>query len=170
MNDGSGLKNKIFAILGIGIVLIIVIVVANALFLKKEDNATKLSALAAEQTEIIRVSDLGLKTAVDGDTRNFAETAKVTVLTQLNSITTYLKKKNVTLTPLILKSKLDKKTDAALLTAASANRFDEVFKEELKTELFSYAKNIKDAYNTASNPTSKQLLSDSFDSIELLLK
>lgn len=166
----SGLKTKIFAILGIGIALVVIIIVANALFFKKEDNATKLSALAAEQTEIIRVADLGLKTSTDGDTRNFGQTARLTVQSHYNSLSSYLKTKNVSLTPLILKSKLDSKTDAALTTAAAANKFDEVFKDKLKTSLTTYAGNIKESYKTASNETSKKLLSDMYDSVETLLK
>ena len=166
----SAFKTKIFAVLGLGILLIIVIVAVNALFFNKENNATKLSSLAAEQTEIIRVADLGLKTATDGDVKGFAETARLSVQSHLNLLKAYLTKNSVELTPLILKSKLNSKTDAALTSAAAANRYDEVFKETLKTELKSYAVSIQASYKTASNETSKKLLSDMYDSIETLLK
>lgn len=169
--SGSPFKSRLLAILGGGTVLIIIVIIASSLFFGgRSNNAQMLIELGAEQQEIIRVSELGLKSAVDPTTLAFAQTTKSSVQTHHVKLIGYLVSKNIKVNPAALKTKLDKTTDTELATAAATNRFDETLSTTLKDMLTSYAASIKKNFNNASNETSKKLLSESYESVEQLLK
>jgi len=168
---GNTFRSKILLLLGGATVLIIIVILFSSLFLNKgTSNVQLLVDLRAQQLEIIRVSALGLKSATDPDTLAFAETTSLSVNSQQSKLSTYMTSKGVKVTPLQLNAKLDKDTDAALISAQSSNRFNEELIKILKQNLTAYLTSLKEGYKNASNETSKQILSDSYNSTELLLK
>jgi hypothetical protein len=167
--DSKG-KRVLFAIVALVILLIVFKVGSSLLFGSKISNAQLLTTLVAQQQEINRVSDLGLRSASDPATTAYAETTKLSILTQQNKLLAYLKKKNVKITPLAMAALLNTKTDAALKTAYESNQFDAVYLTILRKELINYAASVKKDYATASNTTSKQILLDAYNSTVLLLK
>jgi hypothetical protein len=169
-NPGS-FKGRLLFVAGGGLLLIIALIMAfSLLFGSRENNSQLLTSLTAEQQEIIRVSDLGVLGATDPATKAFAETTKLSVMTQQQSLTSYLASKKVKVTTVILASKKDATTDTALTSATANNRFDDVFTEMLKARLASYATALKRSYDSSSNQASKKILADSYNSTTQLLK
>lgn len=169
-NDGS-FKSRILMLVGFAAVLIIAIVLISTLLSgSKESNTQLLTALAAEQTEIIRVADLGIKGSTNPDTLAYVQTTKSSLTAEQVRLLGYLASKNVKVTPIILSSKLNKATDKALISATASNEYDTVLITTIKESLNSYSKHLAESYKIASNPESKLLLADSFKSTANLLK
>ncbi|CAN5416444.1 hypothetical protein BH10PAT3_BH10PAT3_0340 [soil metagenome] len=169
--SSNSLRSRLLVAVGGGAVLVFIIILATSIIGGGgKNNAQLLTGLVAEQQEIIRVSDIGIKSSADPDIQSFAETTKLSITTQQNKLITYLSSKNVALTPLMIAADADKTTDAAMDTAIKSNQFDAVFKDTLQKSLATYAVNLKKNYADASNPTSKTLLADSYNTIAVLLK
>jgi len=167
----NSLKSRLLVVGGVGIGLIIAIVVVSSLISGgKEDNAQLLTGLAAQQTEIIRVANLGLKDSTDPTTLAYAQTTKLSVMAEQSALIKYLASKKVKVTPVQLNAKLDKDTDKALESADASNQYDETLTTTLKKGLQAYASNIKTSYDSASNENSKKILKDSYASTLTLLK
>ncbi len=167
----NSMRGRILMVLGIGMVIIVVIVVGSSLLSgKKAGNAQQLTALVAEQQEIIRVANLGVAGARDPSTVALAETTKLSITTQQNKLLGYLKTRNIKITPLAITAKLNKSTTTELTNATANNTFDDTFTKTLQTELTTYQTNVKKSYDTASNPTSKALLKLSYSSSATILK
>lgn len=169
-NDGS-FKSRMLMIVGFGTVLIIAIIVISSLLGSgKENNTQLLTNLAAEQTEIIRIADLGLKGSTNPDTLAFAQTTKSSLTAEQVRLLGYLTSKNIKVTPIVLNSKLSKTTTAALTSATASNEFDAVLTDTIKKSLKVYSSHLAESYKNASTPESKLLLADSFKSTANLLK
>jgi hypothetical protein len=170
-HNPNSTRSRILVALGAGTALVIVAIIAFSLISGGGDNNSQLlTSLAAEQQEIIRVADLGVKGATDPSTQALAEVTKLSVISQQNKLTTYLTDHGVKLAPTSLNTKLNKATDTTLTDATASNRFNDVFTETIKKSLTSYAANVKQSYDSASNTASKTLLADSYNSTNNLLK
>jgi len=170
IKNGS-LRSRLLLIVGGGLVLIILIIVfSNILNGSKRANSTLLTSLAAEQQEIIRIAALGSASVTDPSVGAFATTAKSSVTSDQASLIAYLKTKNVRVTNAEINIQKDTSTDKAFDNAKANNNYDAVFSAKLKSSLTTYVKDIKKNYSRASNPTSKKLLSDSYNSATQLLK
>ncbi|MBA2278859.1 hypothetical protein H0V99_00235 [Candidatus Saccharibacteria bacterium] len=167
---GSGsMKSRLLLIGGIAVLLMVLFVVASTILTSGSKSAAgNLKSLVAQQQELIRVADMGAK-AADSNTRSIAITAKLSVQTQQTALKSHLEKNKIVLTKEELASKKDSEVDDALKTATSNNRYDDVFNEVLNSQLTNYAEALQNAYNAAANPTSKDLLSDSFSSTTAIL-
>ena len=169
--NSNSLKTRLLMVVGIGMfVVIAAIVVMSILTGQKEKSAVLLTSLAAEQQEIARIADLGLKDAKDPSVKAYAGITKLSIITQQTKLITYLGSKNVKIIPATLISKQDKSTDSEFTAAKANNQFDEVLTATLKKSLTAYASSLKTSYQSASNPTSKKLLTDSYTSTDYLLK
>jgi len=167
----NSFRSRVLLLLGGATLLIIaVIVVSSLLSGKGSGNAQLLTDISGQQTEIIRVSGLGLKSATDPSTLALAETTLLSVQSQRSQLNGYLSKNNVKVTPELAAAYLNKETDKALASAMSSNKFDETFTKVIKDSLTTYLTSIEGSYLKASNEESKKILSDSFDSTKLLLK
>ncbi len=165
--DNSSTKSRVLYALG-GLTILII---AASVFVSVISGSTQdLTKLAAEQQEIIRIADLGIKSGVDPGVVAYAQTTKSTVQSQQTKVTTYLVKNKIKLTPLLLNSQKNIKTDAALVAASAANRFDVLFKDTITAELTNYASDLKTNYESAKAKTTKDMLANSYASTTLLLK
>ena len=168
--DGS-IKSRLLILASVGIVLIFAIIAISSLLGGgKENNAQLLTNLAAEQTEIIRIADLGIKGSTNPDTLAYLQTTKISVTAEQVKILGYLTLNKVKVTPLQLNAKLNKTIDAELVSATASNQFDEVVVTKIKESLKVYSANLSITYKSAGNPTSQKILSESFNSTSVLLK
>ncbi len=167
----NSLRSRLLLVVGGGLVLIFLIVgISSFIHRTSKANTTALISLVAQQQEIIRIANLGVTGSSDFLIQSRAETAALSVGTQQTGLTKYLKARKVILTPLLLNSKLDPKTDADFKTATANNRFNDVFSQKLKDILTLYAQNIKKNYTNANGPVIKAQLNESYKSTVLLLK
>lgn len=171
LGDQNSLKTRIFVAAGAAFVLIFVFIILNALvFNKKDPNSVLLINIAAEQQEITRVSELGVKGATDPATKNYVHTVKLSVMTQQQELSAYMSKNGIKALPADLAAKKDTTIDDRLTAATKSNRFNETFDETIKKSLVEYKTDLEKAYNNASSPTSKALLKKAYNSTAELLK
>lgn len=170
-SQNNSFIKRALIILGVAVLLIILIIGLSRIFLgDRSANAKRLVDLAAEQQEIIRLTGLTNKNTSNPSLLALAQTTKSTVSYQQSSLLAYLKSKNVKYKPDQLDAKKDSELDKSLTRASDNNQFDKVFEEKLRLSLTNYQTSLKTSYKTASNSTSRKLLSDSYDSINLILK
>lgn len=166
----NSFRSRMFWVIGGGLIAIIAVIGLSSFINSAQNEKTsKILSLVPEQQEIIRVADLGVVGSKDLSIQAWAETTKLSVASQQKTLTTYLKKNNVTTEMLAINSKINKNTDASLKTATSDNRFDDEFTTTLKALLTSYADNLKNDYDGAG-ANGKKILSDSYKSTAQLLK
>lgn len=161
---GASKQSRIFIALGGALVLVIVAFIVMTL-LSSTGNGDKetLTKAAQQQTEIIRISKIGMEKARDPATKNLATTAALSLQSDQSAL---LKRVKVPAKELALGK--NSKTDVTLTTAEQSNRFDEVFTQVLQTELINYQKTIKKAYDNASGKQLKTTLADQYNHANLL--
>ena len=163
--------SRLLLVFGIGFAILIAIVIGSKLINgKSSGNVSLLTGIAAEQQEIIRVSTLGIANATDPSTIAYAQTTRLSLISQQAKLTKYLGSKKVKVTPVLLNEKLNKNTDKALKSASDGGRYDDTLNKTLKDSLTTYAATLKSGYSSASTPESKKILSQSYDSTKTLLK
>lgn len=168
---GSSLMSRVLIAVGGLIVLLIAFSVFTSILSSgSKGNTQALTNLVAEQQEIVRITELSVLGATDPGTVAYAQTAKLTVQSQQVKLIGYLTRNKVKLTPKLLAANKNTKADDALTAAKAANRFDAVAKDMLVTSLTNYASNLKTSYDNSNNNTTKQLLSSSYESVQVLLK
>jgi len=168
---GGSLRSRILKIAGGGLVLIIlVVVISRFAFGSSANNGVLLTALVAQQQEVVRIATLGVADAKDPVVINFAQTTKTVVSSQESELLSYLKSKNVKYTTAQLSAEKNTETDKILAQAVASNQYDSVFTETLKASLLTYTKDIKKNHDSASNAKSKTILADSYNSVATLLK
>lgn len=169
-NNNSTKSRVLFVLGGLTILIIAASVFLSVLSGSKTGGTAELTKLVAEQQEIIRIADIGIKSGVDPSVVAYAQTARSTVQSQQTKVTTLLIKNKIKLTPLLLNASKNTKTDAALTAASAANRFDILFKDTITAELTNYASNLKTNYEGAKAKTTKDMLANSYANTALLLK
>jgi hypothetical protein len=170
LKPGS-LRGKLLIVVLAGLIITLLIVGASSL-LKRGSKATidALVSLVAEQQEIIRVSDIGIKTTTDSNVTTLAETTKVSIISQQKTLSTYLTDRGVILTAAMTGAKFDKTTDATLTSAYQNSQFTDTFTAALKANLTTYATDLKKRYDATNTTNLKALLANDYRGTIVLLK
>lgn len=168
---GGGSKiQRILLIAGGGaIVLLILVMVLSMISSGGKEQGQRLLGIAQQQTEIVRVTALARDKARTSSAQTLAATTSITIQSSQNDIAELLKKSGVKADAKILAGKVNGKTDATLEAATQNNRYDEVFTELIVAELKNYQANLKEAYDSSSNKTQKEVLEAAFVSTATLL-
>lgn len=168
--NASGSKTgRILVVLGGAIALIIVAVITMSLLNSGNTAGTDMLAAAQQQTELVRVADIGMQKAHDPATQNFAATIKTTLESQQKSTTEVLAKLKVKANPKLLALGANPKTDTLLEQAEQTNQFDTVFTKTITEQLTTYQASLKTAYDAVSSKSIKQTLNDQYRQVALLL-
>ena len=167
---GGSLKKRLFIVGGGVTLLIIIAIVFFSVISGGGKGATQqLVEIAQEQTEIIRVADIGVTKAKGPTAKNLAITIKYSITTAQNDLLVVLEKLGSKPGAKILVLKKNANTDKVLDAAAANNNFDETFTETMKSELVAYQVDLKKAYDAASSQTTKQVLADSYNGAGVLI-
>lgn len=166
---GSSKQRLLMLVAGI-LALLIILVLFFSMFLGGQNNSDKLLSLAQEQTEVIRVSDIGVNKARESKAKNLAAATKLAVQTDHNATVERLKKLGKKAEAKTLSATKNTQTDQKLDTAAINSKFDETFVQTLQEMLVKYRTNVKSLYDSTGSSTEKQFLASSYDSTSLLLK
>lgn len=167
---GGQLQRIIFVVAGALFLIIIVIVAFSVLSGGGKASVTSLKSLAADQTELIRVADLGVTKAKSTNARQLAATTSLSLKTMHQRTVKLLSQKGEEITPQEKNSKKDTKTDTALTAAEQNNRYDETLITYLTNALTNYQTALKTAYDTSSEANDRAVLSDSFSGTTLILE
>jgi flagellar basal body-associated protein FliL len=167
---GSSTGQRLLIFLGIiGFVLVIAIVFVSFIRSAGKESTNDLISVVKQQTEIMRVADIGIDKSNDSATRSLALTAKYSLQSDQPDLVNAIKAAGTKVTDKILQSGLNPATDTTLNQAEQNNRFDDAFKQELNKELSNYQLTLKKAYQNAKGKKLKDSLKVDFDHINLIV-
>lgn len=158
VNQGPSKKKRIMIVAGGGIVLLLVIILGISLIFggSSGDSPERTLKLAQLHTELIRVSELGKKSARGQAAKNLATTTHVTLLSD-EAIIVGLAEKDQKIPSKLLRAGQDAKTDEALTEAEQRTQFDQVFIPLLIDEIKEYQKELAAAYDASNSKSSRDI-------------
>lgn len=143
----------------------IIVVVVGAIFLLilafvflslaqrgSRQGSAELVDLAAYQTELVRVVDIGVKNSPDSSVQGIARTASLTLTSDLGKTKNMIASKNVRLGESDLAKYVTSSIDTDLEAAKTANNFDAVFTKLIDEKLSDYKLRLANVY-AAQNDT-----------------
>jgi hypothetical protein len=167
--SGNSMKQRIMIVVGGGLVLLIIfMVIFSVLAGNKKTNIQELVAIAQQQSELIRISGIGVQKARSTTAKNLAITTQLSITSEQQALVATLKNQGRKLSSKDLALGKNSKTDTLLTQGEQNNRFDEVFIDEIQKELLAYQKSVKSAYQSATNTKVKQALQIQFKNASIL--
>ncbi len=141
---GGGQKQRILVSVIFIVVVLIVVMIGFAVFQSatKKDYSGYKTALE-QQTEIIRIADLGATKARTASVKNYASSVKSITSSEKADTASFLKSASVKVDEKVLAQKKDESNDKLLATAEQANQYDEKLISILNGLVVAYQKNIK---------------------------
>jgi hypothetical protein len=171
MYGGGGFVfNKQMLIIVGGLVTLLLVLGSAFVLFKPKSNLPGLVAVAQRQQEIIRISSDATKKTSTQDASNFVTGTQLAMITSQQKMLTYLAAHDIKPKPKTLALDADPKTDALLVSAASANNYDTTVVQVLRDELVTYEKLLQTSYKEAKTNTAKQALKDCFGTADALVK
>lgn len=167
---GSTKSRVILAVGGLFIVLLMFWIVSTILSSGSRQATTNLKTVVAEQAEIVRVSGLGMQSALGSEAKGYTTTVNYIISSSQNDLTTELSAQGIKLTKVELAAKTNTKTDDILTSASSNNQYDQTIIKTLNDLLEKHKKTVKTAYDTTSRQNTKDLLEKLYDDCDILLK
>lgn len=159
-------KNRIVVgVMFIAVILTILLIGFSLISSIGKSSNNDLLSVAAYQTEIARISGLGLKSAKDSSTKAKLATFSAFITTDSQSTINYINSTGKKLKPEELTMQKDSKVDKELESATQLNKYDETVIEILEAKSAAYKASLQRAINAASTPKEKQLLSTAANNI-----
>jgi hypothetical protein len=152
-------KKRNFIAIGFVAVIIFLAIIVVAVFasLGKKDN-TPLVDVVAYQTELLRISEIGLEGSKDLSTRSYASTLQSFIQSDLSKTTGYLASNGKKLENTETSAKANKDVDKDLESAALRNTFDEVLLGFFEKTSQEYKASLQKALNSTSSEKEKAIL------------
>ncbi|HSW90949.1 MAG TPA: hypothetical protein VLF64_03040 [Candidatus Saccharimonadales bacterium] len=164
------LKTRILVVGGGALVLLLVAWIVIALLSASGGtSARNLLAIAQEEAELVRISDGPAHNASLETTQNLASSTQLSVLSDEQSIITYLGTVNAAPTTTDLVKNRNTRTDSQLLAAKADGTYDQVYISIAQHQLTVYSQNLKRTFDATGNTTERQLLSAAYHHAQLLL-
>jgi hypothetical protein len=170
---GSSLPIKILAVLA-GI--LVVVLVANAfrgVLGGGSANTAELISVAQDQQSIIhltaQITEQNQLRNISVSAQNFTMTANLGLTSQQADLLTYMQQNHKKVKAKVLALKVDPALDTQLQTAASSGDLDAAYKEIMTAQLNGYKTALQQAYAKTPGPNGRKLLSQEFESANLLL-
>jgi len=160
-----------YLFLGLGaIILIMLLFIIIALITSSGKSTTQtLIGIAEEQTELVRVSAVGVKNARSADAKNLAVTTSLALQSSQQDTVAFLKKQGHKLSSKQLALKHSTQTDTTLNNAQLNNAFDDAFLQVMQSSLKTYQTDVKQAYDASQNKAEKAILASSYNGINTIL-
>lgn len=161
---GSNSKQARIIIVILGLLGLLIAGAVIAAFIASSGNAGKadLTKAAKQQSEIVRISKIGIDHAREPNAQNLAITTNMSMQSDQTALLAALKKQNINLSAKELALAKDSKVDAALTNAEQANKFDAVFTSTIKALLSEYQQTLKKAHDQTSSKTLKAVLAEQY--------
>lgn len=168
---GSSKKGRIvIAVIGAALILIIGIIVSSILGNAGESTKNDLVTAVQQQTELIRISDIGIKDAAGAEAKNLAITTNLSLSSVQDDLQDLATKAGAKLEKRTIDAGKDEQTDKDLESAKQINRFDETFTEVMQEKLLAYQQTLKRIHEAAQNESSKNTLSELYNNASNLIK
>ncbi len=161
---------RIIMIAGGGVVLLLLIVLVVSLF-SSAGSAQKQDwfNLLQQQTELIRVSEVGMQKAHSSEAKNLATTTKLSLESSIPSLSNLANKAGADVSAKKLAGGRNAQTDSTLEQAEQANNFDQVFISTLVEELDNYKQTLKKLYDASGNSKTKSELQTTYQTVTILI-
>lgn len=161
------MNKKMLALIGGGalVLLLLIITIIASMMSGGPTNKDHLVAAAAQQAEIIRVSDIALKEAQNSDARSLAITTKLSLQSDQAELSAALKAQKVKMP----KAAKNSKADALLTEATQNNRFDQAYMEFIQEQLVEYQKKLYTAHQTSESNKLKETLKNQYLNASILI-
>jgi hypothetical protein len=141
---GNSKKQRVIIVVGGLLVLLVVGFILYSMLTSSASSPKEdLLSLEQQQAELIRVADIGMQKAHQSDTKNFAVTAKYTIISQQGQVAAIAKKAHFKASTKQLQAGKNTKTDSTLTTADQNNQFDQTFTVVYKTQLLNYRRTLE---------------------------
>lgn len=170
INFSSG-KNKIliYAVFGLVAIILLIIGISVISSLGKTNNQD-LVEVDAQQTEIVRIIELGQKDARSADVLNQLATLNVLISSDKSAVESLLTKRSVKPDKNALASAKNSDTDSALDKAKQIGNYDDVLIQQISKQSNEYYQSLKTALSDASTNAEKNLLNTAISNIQLFAK
>ncbi len=167
----GGSKKQRILIIGVGVMLLFIVVSLIIGLLGSADTGLKADYLTAaqQQTELIRISDIGVKQARSAEAKNLAFNAKSSLVSEQPALLKLAKKARASTDAKSLSGSKDSQTDALLTNAAQTNQFDAIFIKTMQTNLKNYQATLKKIYDQSTQQTTKDILSKDYANAGVLI-
>jgi hypothetical protein len=163
-------RAKLLILIGGAIALMAVAAIVIGFFIKSGGATIEQTrAIAAQQTELIRIADIGVKKAHSETAKNLAFTTKTTLTSDQQATLSYLTSQKQKVSSKDLATSKSSKTDIQLTQAEQTNQFDDVFIQIMKQKLADYQTKVKTAYDGATSKKAKAVLADNYNHVSALL-
>ncbi len=168
--SGNSKKQRILIfVAGLALLLIVGVIVFSLLTGSSGGTKEDFTSLEQQQAELIRIADIGINKAKQSDTKNYAVTAKYTIISQQGPIQSMAKKAGVKVSQKQLQLGKNTKTDATLTAADQTNQFDQTFSLVYKTQLLTYRRTLERLRTEVSSKKSRDTLKAYDQQIALLV-
>jgi hypothetical protein len=165
----SDKKKKMLLFVGGGVTLLIVLLMLISILSNRPNDITEqLVTIAKQQNELIRIAEIGTEKARTTDAQNLAVTTRLSLSSQQQNLLGIVGQNGKKLSGKELSESADARNDQLLNDAEQNNRFDEVFKELLETEIAAYQKNLESVFFQTDSKSTKDALSSHYNSASLL--
>lgn len=141
---GGNQKQRILVSIIFVVVVLIIVLVGFVIFrsVTKKDYTSYKSAVD-QQTEIIRIADLGSTKARTASVKNYASSVRLITTSEKSETVSFLKNSGLKIDEKALALKKDGNNDTLLASAEQANQYDEKLVAILNGLVVTYQKNIK---------------------------
>ena len=166
---GGSMKSRIILVVAGLIVVFILGLIINTLLSASSNKSNQvLKNAVAEQQEIIRISEMGMKDALTPDTKGYATTVNFVTKTSQKNLQERLGKQKIKMNKQDFASKTNTKTDELLKSASASNSYDEAMNSALDKLLEQHMKTIQTAYDMSGSAKTKEVLKKDFESTKIL--
>lgn len=168
-NFGASKQSRLFIVLG-GALVLLILGIIFASFLSNASKAGQDEILKAtqQQTELVRISEIGLKLAKGSSAKNLATSVSVSLKSDQATLLATLKSNDIKVSDKQLALGKNSKTDALLTSAEQSNKFDEVFIQTIQTQLVDYQKTLKSAFDKSDSKKVQDALDTQYKTAGLL--
>ena len=163
---GGSLPGKVIAILG-GVFLLVIILAVVVNMSGGGTNKAGLLAIAQDQTELLRLIEVGDTDVKSQALQNFNATAAPSITSDQSAFLTYMGNNDLKVNSKDLALGYDSAVDTQLNNALSAGTFETAYKDVMDKKLAEYQAALTAAYKTAG-PKGKAVLEAQFNNAKLL--
>lgn len=166
---GSSKQSRLFIVLGGVLVLIILgIIIASILSSASNAGQNEIIKAAQKQTELVRVSEIGLKLAKGSSAKNLATSINLSLQSDQAALLSTLSANGLKVSTKELALGKNQKTDTLLTSAEQSNKFDEIFIQTIQAQLVDYQKTLKSAYDKTDSKKIRTTLETQYKTAGLL--
>ena len=156
-------KKRIFAAIAfVTIIILVVAIVIGVLLSLGKSGSAGLKGIVAYQTEIIRISDIGLKDSKDINVKAKVGTLQSFMISDLNETNSLVVGK---MSKEEVAQHRDSDIDNALKSALSSNSFDSEIIRQLDELIGAYQSELKTVYDSSSKDSEKKVLTTANNNI-----